>query len=164
MYREISDFIADWQQESASTLLLFRQLTDSSLTQRIDVDGWNLAQIAWHLVIAPAELLRQAQVTIETPDEDAVPDRAADIVAAYQAMSDKILCFAASCNNEMLAEEINVFGNCWSWGKILAVSLRHQTHHRGQITVLARQAGLVIPGVCGPTRTEMAELRKKMGW
>lgn len=163
MYRLITDFVHDWQQESASTLLLFRQLTDASLSQRIDADGWNLAQIAWHLVLAPSDLLRQVQMNIDSPDEDAVPNNAAEIAAAYQAMSEQILCFANSVSNEMLGEEITVYGNCWTWGNVLSVSLRHQTHHRGQITVLARQAGLVISGVCGPTREEMAAFRKSLG-
>jgi uncharacterized damage-inducible protein DinB len=31
----------------------------------------------------------------------------------------------------------------------------HQTHHRGQMTVLLRQAGLTVPGVMGPTKEQM---------
>jgi uncharacterized damage-inducible protein DinB len=33
----------------------------------------------------------------------------------------------------------------------------HQAHHRGQMTVLMRQAGLTVPGVYGPAREERAQ-------
>ncbi|MHB8840055.1 MAG: DinB family protein, partial [Gemmatimonadaceae bacterium] len=39
-------------------------------------------------------------------------------------------------------------------GFVLTVLMNHQWHHRGQMTVLMRQAGLSVPGVCGPSREE----------
>jgi len=30
----------------------------------------------------------------------------------------------------------------------------HELHHRGQLTVLMRQAGLVVPGIFGPAQEE----------
>jgi len=36
----------------------------------------------------------------------------------------------------------------------LQVLVVHQAHHRGQMTVLMRQAGLKVPGVYGPAREE----------
>jgi len=30
----------------------------------------------------------------------------------------------------------------------------HQAHHRGQMTVLMRQAGMKVPGVYGPSKEE----------
>ena len=37
---------------------------------------------------------------------------------------------------------------------MLSSLIRHQAHHRGQMTVLMRQAGLPVPGVYGPAREE----------
>jgi len=34
----------------------------------------------------------------------------------------------------------------------------HQTHHRAQMTVLMRQAGLKVPGVYGPSREEWSQM------
>ena len=34
--------------------------------------------------------------------------------------------------------------------------IAHQTHHRGQMTVLMRQAGLRVPGIYGPAKEEWA--------
>ena len=49
-----------------------------------------------------------------------------------------------------------MYGESWKRGFTLDVLVRHQTHHRGQMTVLMRQAGLRVPGVCGPAREDWA--------
>ncbi len=55
-----------------------------------------------------------------------------------------------------LEVEDDMYGEQWPRGKSLAALLNHQTHHRGQMTVLMRQAGLQVPGVYGPSREEWA--------
>lgn len=47
----------------------------------------------------------------------------------------------------------------WTIGLTLSILISHQIHHRGQMTVLMRQAGLRVPGVFGPSREEWAEFR-----
>ena len=42
----------------------------------------------------------------------------------------------------------------WTKGQALSVLLVHQIHHRGQMTVLMRQAGLKVPGIYGPALEE----------
>lgn len=53
---------------------------------------------------------------------------------------------------------VRVFSQLTGWrrGSTLGRLLVHQTHHRGQMTVLMRQAGLTVPGVYGPAREEWA--------
>jgi hypothetical protein len=41
-------------------------------------------------------------------------------------------------------------------GSLLLFLLQHQSHHRGQMTVLMRQAGLSVPGIYGPSKEEWA--------
>ena len=41
-------------------------------------------------------------------------------------------------------------------GLVVFYLIAHQGHHRGQMTVLMRQAGLVVPGIYGPSREEWA--------
>jgi uncharacterized damage-inducible protein DinB len=36
--------------------------------------------------------------------------------------------------------------------------IKHIIHHRGQMTVLMRQAGLKVPGVYGPAREEWEKI------
>ena len=47
-----------------------------------------------------------------------------------------------------------MYGEKWPRGLSLQVLVVHQAHHRGQMTVLMRQAGLEVPGVYGPSREE----------
>ena len=58
--------------------------------------------------------------------------------------------------DEDLEVEDDMYGEMWARGKSLAAVVGHQTHHRGQMTVLMRQAGLTVPGVYGPAREEWA--------
>lgn len=50
-----------------------------------------------------------------------------------------------------------MYGEMWKKGKILAILINHQSHHRAQLTVLMRQAGLKVPGVYGPSKEEWGE-------
>jgi uncharacterized damage-inducible protein DinB len=38
------------------------------------------------------------------------------------------------------------------------VLIKHQEHHRGQLTVLMRQAGLNVSSVSGPVKEDWAKL------
>lgn len=43
-----------------------------------------------------------------------------------------------------------MYGEIWARGLTLFYLITHQAHHRGQMTVLMRQAGLPVPGIYGP--------------
>ena len=49
-----------------------------------------------------------------------------------------------------------MYGESWTVGFTLLALITHQAHHRGQMTVLMRQAGLTVPGIYGPAREEWA--------
>ena len=62
-------------------------------------------------------------------------------------------------NDDKLAEPLKLFGTIdTTYGGLLTLIVRHQIHHRGQLTILMRQAGLVPPGVYGPNEEETAAL------
>ena len=56
-----------------------------------------------------------------------------------------------------LEELDDMYGQQWPRGLTLAILLNHEIHHRAQMTVLMRQAGLVVPGVFGPSKEEWGE-------
>ena len=58
----------------------------------------------------------------------------------------------------MLTEQIPMYGEQWPRGTTLLALILHQTHHRAQMTVLMRQAGLAVPGLYGPAREEWAAM------
>ncbi len=160
MYRTINDFIEDWRRETASTLKIFRTLNDTALAQKVTPDGRSLGFLAWHITLSLGETAERTGLMIASPAEDApMPNNVRDIVDAYQSAAQSITDQVQErWNDAALVEEIEMFGQKWRRGFALASLLRHQTHHRGQMTVLMRQAGLRVPGVCGPAREEWAKL------
>ena len=52
----------------------------------------------------------------------------------------------------------NVFGMELQKAVTLNMLIKHIVHHRGQMTVLMRQAGLSVPGIYGPSREEWSQL------
>ena len=74
------------------------------------------------------------------------------IIEAYQAASDALLKGVEAWSDADLEREDEMYGEVWKRGYGLHVLLVHQTHHRGQMTVLMRQAGLPVPPIYGPVK------------
>lgn len=156
MFRLVSDFTTAWARESASTAKLLDALTNASLSTRADPGGRTLGKIAWHLVSTCGEMLPAAGLAIDFHvDENAVPTSAAAIAAKYREGA-KLLndAVAARWTDAMLLETTDMYGSDWARGFTLQCLIVHQAHHRGQLTILMRQAGLAVPGMVGPSREE----------
>jgi uncharacterized damage-inducible protein DinB len=160
MYATREAFLEDWKGESATTLRVMRILTDASLSQRVTPDGRTLGFIAWHLVLTIVEMGGKAGLPIAGPAEDAPPPReAAAIVAAYETAARSLAAQIRSLwTDRMLQDEVPLYGSLWRRASVLSSLVRHQIHHRGQMTVLLRQAGLPVPGIYGPAREEWLQM------
>jgi len=160
MYRRIDDFLADWEQESQATLSVLRNLTNVSLDQRVSPDGRTLARLAWHLAQSLHMATEAGLPGVKGPgDGDPVPDKAQALVDAYgEAAGSLADAVRAGGNDAALPEEVPMYGDQWAKGRVLSIIIRHEAHHRGQMTVLMRQAGLKVPGVYGPAREEWAAM------
>jgi uncharacterized damage-inducible protein DinB len=157
MFRQVEDFTAAWGTEYDGTLKVMRALTDASLAQRVDAQGRTLGRLAWHVTQSVPEMMNRTGLGIEGPDEHApVPASAAEIVAAYEGAGKALLEQVRRWGDATLLETRDMYGQQWPNGLTLEILIRHQTHHRGQMTVLMRQAGLKVPGVYGPAREEWA--------
>ena len=157
MFRRTSDFLATWEEERAATLRLFRVLDDRSLAQLVSRDQRTLGRLAWHVTTTIAEMMERTGLVIGAPAHDApVPGTAAAIVAAYEAASQRLAEQLAGWSDAALETEDEMYGERWARGRTLLALVAHQAHHRGQMTVLMRQAGLAVPGVYGPAREEWA--------
>ena len=60
----------------------------------------------------------------------------------------------AAWTSDALREPVAFYGTVLPRGEVLEIVLRHEIHHRGQLTVLMRLAGLRVPGVYGPSGDE----------
>jgi uncharacterized damage-inducible protein DinB len=158
MYRKIEDFLGSWAHETEATLKVFGQLTDESLGQRVNEEGRTLGRIAWHIVQTLPEMGGRTGLQIQGPAEtDPIPPSAEEITNRFKEAAGSLAQEVGSkWKDPDLEIEDDMYGEMWSRGQTLGALVGHQTHHRGQMTVLMRQAGLQVPGVYGPSKEEWA--------
>ncbi len=160
MFRTIADFEKSWTYEVEQTTKLLKNLTDESLSQKVADGGRELGFLAWHLAQTMEEMLKLVGLSVNAPTpEDACPKTAAEIVEAFELAGKSVLEeVKANWNDETLLIEDSMYGETWKRGETLFYLGAHQCHHRGQITVLMRQAGLKVIGVYGPAKEEWEEM------
>ena len=158
MYYKISDFIEDWKYESGSTIKVLSNMSDESLTVKFNNEIRTLGRLAWHIVTTVGEMAHRTGLTFETVDENApVPSTAKEIVDEYKRDSGNLMKeIKEKWKDENLLQEDDMYGEKWARGKTLGVLVTHQIHHRAQLTVVMRLAGLKVPGVYGPAIEEWA--------
>ena len=155
MFRRVADFQKAWEQETSSTLKVLGALTDASLAQAVTKDDRTLGRMAWHLATTLGEMMQRTGLKIAGPAHDTPPPAsAASIAAAYDAAAKAVAEGVSGWGDATLEVEDEMYGEKWPRGVTLQALVVHQAHHRGQMTVLMRQAGLPVPGVYGPAREE----------
>ncbi len=159
MYPTIADFERDFAQESGGMKKYLAALTDASLSQAVAGDHRTLARIVWHLVTTYPEMMSQTGLTVKSVTADApVPVMAKEIAETYEAVTQELLDqVKQSWKDEDLLIEDEMYGEKWARGQTLRVLIRHEIHHRGQMSVLMRQAGLKVPGIYGPAKEEWTQ-------
>lgn len=156
MFTTIEHFEKAWSQEMKFTQSVLDTLTDHSLVQSVADDHRTLGQMAWHIVTTIPELATMIGMEVSGPDHKApLPATAAQIKEAYQKVSKSLLGYIkSSWNDDTMHHEDDLWGERWKRGRTLQVLLNHEIHHRGQMTVLMRQAGLKVPSIYGPAKEE----------
>jgi uncharacterized damage-inducible protein DinB len=156
MYTSVEGFVKDYEHECGETQKVFGALTDKSLAQSVANDHRTLGRISWHIVTTYPEMCEHAGITFSgIGKDDPLPKTAAEIAAAYQKITQQLIEYIQkNWKDATLAEVKNFYGIDWPLGLALQILVRHEIHHRGQMTVLMRQAGLNVPGVYGPSRDE----------
>jgi uncharacterized damage-inducible protein DinB len=159
MFCKIEGFINKWNYESEATLKVFNNLTDGSLTNKVNENVRTAGKLAWHITTAIGEMVHRTGLTFKTVDSNSsVPGTAKEILYAYKATSDNMIAeIKAKWNDETLNLEDDMYGENWKRGKTLRILLDHQIHHRGQLTVVMRLNGLKVPGVYGPSKEEWSQ-------
>ncbi|AXF56340.1 DinB family protein [Salicibibacter kimchii] len=160
MYRKVFDFLQEWADEAEKTQQVLRSLRDEKLDQAIEEGHNTLGWLGWHLAVSPAFLFGQAGVEI-TPagkPEDQ-PRQAKEILAAYERVADEVSQKAGKeLTDAALEENVDFLGREAPRGVVLRTVINHQIHHRGEMVVLLRQAGLEVPGLYGPTKEQMEKM------
>jgi len=163
MFLSVSTFLQAWEKEAESTQRILNALTDDSLNQLVAAQDRTLGRIAWHLVVTVPEMMARTGLMLERLNEDdPLPNTAEEIMRKYQDVSSSLeTAIRNQWNDQTLLGKKDMYGETWTNGYTLSALIDHQIHHRGQITVLMRQAGLQVPGLYGPSREAWNQMGMK---
>jgi uncharacterized damage-inducible protein DinB len=159
MYRKTEDFLKEWEHESKSTVKMLHTIPDAAMNKTIHNDVRKIGRLSWHITMTLSEMLRTAGLkNVKGPEEHApVPATMKEIIDTYQSSSDSLKKEVEKhWTDGYLTEQVPMYGETWRIGTVLSVLIRHQAHHRGQLSVLMRSEGLKPVGVYGPTKEEWA--------
>ncbi len=159
MFTTIQAFADEWSSMSSTTQRVLNTLTDESLDQGSESNIRPLGQIAWHMTTTIHEMVSRTGLEFAAPEGgEKAPASAAQIADAYRAVSHALLeAIQEQWTDANLTETSDMYGELWANGLTLRAVLVHEIHHRGQMTVLMRQAGLRVPSIYGPTREDWIE-------
>ena len=156
MFRTIADFEKTWTNHVQGTMKLLDAVTQESLSQSVADGHRTLGRLAWHNVTTIAEMAPYTGLKFESVSKDApIPATIEEIRKAYGDVTLELLQqVKKNWTDETLLQEDDLYGEKWARGATLYVLIVHEVHHRGQMTVLMRQAGLQVPGIFGPSKEE----------
>ena len=159
MYRTLEDFYSDWSYESQSTLNLFKNLTDESLTKVVHPNVRTLGFLAWHIIHTQQEMPAKMGLKIDIKEqEDYSGETVKELCEAYEKGAKSIV--EEIKNNwtvDYLQKEDNMYGDNWKRGTTLTILIKHEAHHRAEMVVLMRMLGLPVIGAYGPTKEDWAK-------
>lgn len=159
MFRTIEDFVNEWNNEAKATQRVLDTLTDASLAQRIAPDFRTLGQLGWHIATTIHEMLSRTGLKFDAPEgEEHAPTSAKTIADTYRSTSARVIdAIQTQWTDASLTESSDMYGEQWLNGLTLRIFISHEIHHRGEMIVLMRQAGLRVPDIYGPTREDWIE-------
>ena len=150
--------LRSWDEEAATTLQVIRALPPGSLGFRPHERGMDAGTLAWHIVTSERWFCT-GWMGVEAPGEDPVPKDAppgspGEMAAARERSHAALAAAVRERGEDWLEGEVEAYGMRERRIDILHLLLRHEAHHRGQLTILLRLAGGRIPPVYGPTADE----------
>ncbi|WP_251552601.1 DinB family protein [Neobacillus muris] len=160
MFTTIAEFIEEWNQEADSTQKVLDALSNESLHQQVSSEDRTLGRIAWHIVTSTPGMLMEFGVDVPPVDNsETVPASAKEIAGTFRRVSsDTVYAVKQQWTNDTLKELVNAFGMTMPRAATLSLLIKHIIHHRGQMTVLMRQAGISVPDIYGPAREGWAHI------
>lgn len=158
MFRRLDDFRKAWSEEASHTLAVFAAIPGPAMGAAVAAGHRDLRRLSWHLVESVIEM--PGHMGLAIPGAERVkggfigepPATMAEIAEVYQLASEAFLKGLEAWSDADLEREDELYGEIWRRGQTLHVLLVHQVHHRAQMTVIMRQAGLIVPSIYGPVK------------
>lgn len=142
------------------TSKILNHLTDASLAQAVAPGRRTIGRLAWHIILTLVEMPGEAGIKVNGPHAgDPPPSTVAALAEQYLLVAGRLReAVSAQWTDDSLAEDVSMYGETWKKWQVLNALVKHEVHHRGQITVLMRQAGLQVPGIYGPAEEEWSAM------
>jgi uncharacterized damage-inducible protein DinB len=158
MIHTIDEFLTEWAQESQSTLRVLNSLTDESLSVKASPNSRSLGFLAWHITNTIGEMMSKVGLDIQpVDDQENEPSSAQVIVAEYERLSAQMVkSLNDKWTNETLNQDFEMYGDVWKGSMVLDSLIKHEIHHRAQMTIIMRVANLKVPGLYGPSQEDWA--------
>lgn len=159
MFRRINDFIADWKSEVNLTIKIFNEVTEEIKSFKVDDNIRTLERIAWHITQTLTEMPYKAGIVDQDYlDQKPIPEKFEEVTECYKKYS-LILeeQISEKWSDDMLTEKIEVYGQSWERKNILSIIIKHQIHHRAQMTIIMRLAKTKMSGIYGPAKEEWTQ-------
>lgn len=162
MYQTAASFAEDWNKERLETAKIFKCLTNGTLHTNISDYKRTAGKLAWHITQTLTELGSKIQIfPTDALEGVKCPATVDEVVSIYQQFSGKIAEVVSTWEPAFLHETIEIYGMQSTRSQCLAMLVKHEIHHRGQLTVLIRQLGLKPVGIYGPSEEEWAAYNMK---
>ena len=156
MYRKIKDFVSDWESEALATIKVFSEITQKTKSVSSNVNTRTLDRLAWHITHTLTEMpFRAGLMKEDYLDHKPIPESFDEIIATYKKYSGELINLVLDeWDDDGLIEKVDIYDQQWERRNILAILVKHQIHHRAQMTTLMRFQNLPVPGVYGPSKEE----------
>ena len=156
MFRTLEDFYEAFSDVVESTEKIFAHLTDANLNQQVVEGHRTLGGMAWHIVATVPDMMPRIGLGTSSVDpQSPPPDSADEIMRAYKTVTTEMKdAVQSGWTDDTLLKTDDLYGEVWSRGKSLYGYILHEVHHRGQMTILLRQAGSKVTGIFGPSKEE----------
>lgn len=154
MRADIQSALKTWEREHETTLEVFATVPEGHNEQTAVPDrGWTLGGLVWHICISErwfcAEVMSAGPEGDNPVPSDPVPATIAGMTAAFRESHALLLRTVIAKGEAWIDESIEFFGNPWTRLELLHLMLRHEAHHRGQLSVLMLVAGGQPPTIYG---------------
>lgn len=155
--KTVADFLtADFEGEMQTTLRLMEAVPNDGLDYRPDLKSKTALGLLRHLALEDEWLLNSLADGVFAPppdDSDACGIMTpADAAARYRAKVPAALDRVRAMSGEKLASVLDLLGMIQAPAVVmLAMTVKHSVHHRGQLSTYLRPMGGSVPGIYGPS-------------
>src|SRR6185436_7076440 len=131
--------------------------------------GRSIGELAWHLSEIDACLSfgvaeRRFRLEDGPPGLSPRPRQVDQLATGYRRVHEEAVARLETLTNAELDDRVTYLdGNAMTVREVLwEALLHHLIYHRGQLALLCRMAGGQTPGLYGPNREVMAEIKARM--